>query len=572
MTESGMINPVFAVKRLILGVLLIAVLVVGCTNDSPDNKPSPNQLPSAFIDSIYPDEVSSGEKISFMGHGIDSDGTVVTYRWRSSLDGDISTIANFTASSLSEGKHTIFFKVQDNGGVWSAEVQKAVIVIPAKPAPVPVIEYFRVAPERISSGSYAALSWYVTDATTVYLDREIGNVPLTGNLKVYPIISTQYTLTAINEGSSVTARVIVLVVAGKVGLPVINSFAADPGNITAGSSAALNWNISNVEYVKIEPSIGDVEPVGSISVSPAKTTDYTLTAYNAVGFVLSTTQLMVTTAAVSGRPDLVIADISRVETASGVRIAYTVENRGTNDAPPSTTKLYANGAYQALDSLGVVTAGGLVTRQITGWLYNPATSIIKIAVDADSNIVESDEGNNVQQVSFPPKAIFDFIDSAGGAKWGLEYPYKGVAFGELLVTGKEGVALYKPGKRMEDTSVPGRMLETRPYAIYNGWIMGDYDTGLQIKPGYYFYGLVGLVEGATSGNVQFWVYIRSQGEADWEPLVSDVDDIYDYRIKSISVPVPPKYFGKNVDFSLRVSANGEPMQDWAAWVEAKIIR
>jgi hypothetical protein len=36
--------------------------------------------------------------------------------------------------------------------------------------------------------------------------------------------------------------------------------------------------------------------------------------------------------------------------------------------------------------------------------------------------------------------------------------------------------------------------------------------------------------------------------------------------------ISPVYFGKNVDFSLVVSTHGEPLQDRAAWIEAKILR
>ena len=437
--------------------------------------------------------------------------------------------------------------------------------------PAPVVDYFLATPDRIGFGDATVLSWYVSGATTVYLDQGIGNVAMTGTIKMYPALSTTYTLIATNESSSVSDRTMVIVVPVKVGLPVINSFAADPGTITVGSTATLSWNVSNAAFVDIDPGVGTAEAVGTASIAPAKTTSYTLTAYNQVGIVVATTQLLVTEAATSGRPDLVIADISKVETTTGIKIAYTVENRGVNDSPSSITRLYANGVYRALDTLGTVPAGGSVTRTVSGWLYNPATSVVKISVDADNNVIESAEGNNVREVSYTVETIFDFIDSAHTATWGVEYPYKRVIFGELPAE-REGVILHKPGKRMEDTSMPIRTLETRPYAIYNGWIVGDYNINYQVKSGDHFYGVVGLVEGAIVGEVQFWVYMRLQGETDWVVLVSGVDDIYDYRIKTMSVPLPPEYFGKDVDFSLRVFANGEPLQDWAAWVDARILR
>jgi len=437
--------------------------------------------------------------------------------------------------------------------------------------PPPVIEYFQIDPDRIGLDNPTVLSWYVTGATTIFLDHDIGNVAMTGTLEVYPTLSTTYTLTAANEGGTVSSEAMVIVVPGSVGLPVVNSFAADPGNITAGSSAVLSWNVTNAESVKIDPGVGVFGPVGSVEIAPSETTSYTLAAYNGAMIVLATTQVMVTTASASGRPDLVITDIRKVEVASGLNIEYTVENRGANDSPPSTTRLYANGVYRDQDALGSLPAGDSATRTITGWLYNPATNIVKVVVDADNNVVEDDKTNNVFQVAFPVMTVYDFIDNAPGAIWGIGHPYKTIAFGKLRVD-SDGAALLQPDQRMEDASVPTRGLATRPYAIYNGYITGDYNTDFTVKPGDHFYSLVGLMQGADSGNVQFRVYIRLHGESDWLSLVTGVNDTYDYKIKAISVPIPPEYFGKNADFRLQVNANGEPLQAWAVWLDVKIIR
>jgi hypothetical protein len=83
-----------------------------------------NQQPTAIIDSITPDPAVQGtDTVSFTGHGTDPDGTVEAYNWSSSIDGPLSTSAAFTkpASELSVGTHTIYFKVQDDDGMWSSE-------------------------------------------------------------------------------------------------------------------------------------------------------------------------------------------------------------------------------------------------------------------------------------------------------------------------------------------------------------------------------------------------------------------------------------------------------------------
>jgi hypothetical protein len=555
-------------KRLIISMILAVVFAAGCQQVAP---PLPNQVPIAVIDSIFPAETSPGQKVRFSGHGSDADGTVTAYTWRSSLDGDIGTAASFESSSLSAGKHSVYFKVKDNNDTWSEEVQQTVIVIKRPLVPPPVIDFFQSSPVRIGTGDSSTLSWHISGATTAYIDQDVGNVSLSGSIKVSPILNRQYTLTATNEDSSSIAAVIIIVVPTKVGLPVISSFAAEPGNITSGKSALLRWNVANSEYVKIDPGIKSNDPIGSERISPTKNTVYTITAYNGVGIVMSTTQVMVTAMPASGLPDLVLTSIGKIETSSGIKLAYTVENRGTNDAPPSTTRLYANGVYRASDSLGALPAGAMVTRQISGWLYNPATSVIDIAVDADNNVIESDRSNNRQVMSLPVEMEYDFISNARSATWGVGYPYKQIKYGELLVD-QGGAALDETGNKTEDAVAHAKILVTWPYAAYSGWIMGDYTSGFQVTPGDHFYGLVGLMEGAFGGDVSFWVYTRLNGDTEWEELVPGIQHVFNYRVESFSVPLPPKYFGKKIDFSLRVCANRDPFQDWAAWVEARIIR
>jgi len=84
--------------------------------------------PTAKIDKIDPGSIIAGDSIQFTGSGVDSDGTLTGYSWRSSIDGFLSDQAIFATTSLSMGTHTIYFKVQDNEGTWSTEVREVVYV------------------------------------------------------------------------------------------------------------------------------------------------------------------------------------------------------------------------------------------------------------------------------------------------------------------------------------------------------------------------------------------------------------------------------------------------------------
>ena len=87
-----------------------------------------NAPPTAQITSISPNPAAQGAGVTFTGLGNDQDGQIVSYNWRSSIDGQLSTQASFSSSSLSPGTHTVFFRVMDNGGLNSPEVQQTLTV------------------------------------------------------------------------------------------------------------------------------------------------------------------------------------------------------------------------------------------------------------------------------------------------------------------------------------------------------------------------------------------------------------------------------------------------------------
>ncbi len=216
--------------------LIMATVIAGCAL---------NQAPTAYIDSIVPDEVAQGEAVAFTGHGIDTDGTLVAYRWTSSVDGEIGTSASFTTSSLSVGSHTVSFRAQDNNGAWSANVTATVIVTEA--IPEPVILSFDADPGAINPGGTSTLGWEVTGAATVHIDQGVGDVALSGTGDVSPGETTIYTLTATNEAGSVNATVQITVQEDTTppSTPVLTS-PAEGATLPQPSEAwSFDWNDSS---------------------------------------------------------------------------------------------------------------------------------------------------------------------------------------------------------------------------------------------------------------------------------------------------------------------------------------
>jgi hypothetical protein len=184
--------------------------------------------------------------VTFTGHGIDPDGTVGAYSWQSSLDGELSTSASFETSSLSQGTHTVWFKVQDDSGEWSKQVLTTVIVVP-KGVSQPIVNSFNTSPGRIVPGGSSTLSWDVSGAATVSIDPGVGNVGLSGTRVVLPTTTTTYTLTATNTVGKVTTTAQVVIAE------------ALPNKVELYSIAAEDGQVRRDGYVGQEPDVGDTK-------------------------------------------------------------------------------------------------------------------------------------------------------------------------------------------------------------------------------------------------------------------------------------------------------------------------
>lgn len=65
--------------------------------------------------------------------------------------------------------------------------------------------------------------------------------------------------------------------------PAVYSLATTRPRVNAGQSSTLSWQVSNADRIRIEPDIGVVGALGSRTVTPLKTTTYTLIATNKIG-------------------------------------------------------------------------------------------------------------------------------------------------------------------------------------------------------------------------------------------------------------------------------------------------
>ncbi|MGD0353655.1 MAG: CARDB domain-containing protein [Dehalococcoidia bacterium] len=271
------------------------------------------------------------------------------------------------------------------------------------PSQLPVINSFNASPASISAGESSTLNWTVTGATTVSIDQGIGNVALTGPRAVAPAATTIYTLTASNSAGTTTATTQVMVTGAAAtptptptpttpDLPIVNYFMANPSVIIAGGSTTLGWDVSGTTSVTIDNGVGPVSSAGTAVVSPAASTNYTLTATNAAGWTGITVTVVVGAAPAAGMPDLIIEDIVR----SGNTVTYTIKNQGDAAAGPSTSTLLVDGATVANDSVGSLAPGESKTETFAGYTYSctlPSDSLV-VKADTGGTVVESSEANN----------------------------------------------------------------------------------------------------------------------------------------------------------------------------------
>ena len=128
-----------------------------------------HEPPKAIIDSILPSPALEGDTIEFSGHGTD-DGEVVYHEWTSSIDGQfhVANTSDVSLDSLSNGTHTISYRVRDNFGAWSEIVSIELVVngiprawiIDIDPDRANESESVRISGNGSDDGSITEYSWF----------------------------------------------------------------------------------------------------------------------------------------------------------------------------------------------------------------------------------------------------------------------------------------------------------------------------------------------------------------------------------------------------------------------------
>jgi hypothetical protein len=418
------------------------------------------------------------------------------------------------------------------------------------PSQQPSIISFNAEPSSISAGESSDLSWNVSGATTVSIDQGIGNVALTGTRSVAPAVTTVYTLTALSSAGTATATTQVIVTGAAppptpTGVPVINYFTASPSSISLGGSATLSWNVSNATSVTIDNGVGSVGSSGSTSVLPTATTVFTLTASNAAGSATATALVSVSGAPSppAGLPviDYFTATPPIISSGGSTTLSWSVSNATSVAIDNGVGSVALSGSMPV--SPAASTNYTLTASNSYGW----RTMTVPVLVTGGG-----------------PTVAYDFVQQASTAYWWTKV---GATFVDLPFPGStgdnRGFATYQYNVKLNDGNTYTKVLETHPQWVDNGWISGKY-SGVYVPPGAKLRIKVGLIQGASAGNVTF--NIGKLGD----PATINTNVFYAGGVKVLESDLSA-YAGQTIDFVLNVNANGSSAQDWAAWAEAQII-
>ena len=365
--------------------------------------------------------------------------------------------------------------------------------------------------------------------------------------------------------------------------PTINSFTASPTSINQGQQTTLSWDVSGATTVTIEPGIGTSGPTGSLQLSPTADTTYTLTATNNAGSTTGSVKVTVTTVA-AGMPDLAIADVwLEAET-----IYYKVKNQGIAASEPTLLRLYVNGFEQDTKYLDVLDAGqdeinsfsAYRHRQqetITTEGYEFAPANIRVCIDEDNAVAESNEGNNCFNQMWGITETYDFTIYAHLAQWRSG---AGNIRWDGRSTDEKGAALLYLGE-----------LTTCPQKVSNGWILGrfynfaadeqinisrqygissGFERGIEVPENAKFISQLGFRRGedSTDGVKVAFGYLDEKFSMVLFPMMDVYSDgkLYNYEADLSDLA------GKKTEFFLYVEAKDSPEMDCVKWVNPMIIQ
>jgi hypothetical protein len=166
--------------------------------------------------------------------------------------------------------------------------------------------------------------------------------------------------------------------------------------------------------------------------------------------------------------------------------------------------------------------------------------------------------------------LYDLLERSPGADWMSSATW-------LLNWGgatndENGFACYQTNVKLEDGNTYSKVLETHPPWVDNSRIRGDFERDhFTVPEGARFTAKVGFIDGATATDgVKFFVSFTDTNGIIYDFPKNGHLAKYDGTLDELNLDLS-SITGKHGYFSLGVNAAGTSAQDWAVWVDPKII-
>jgi len=210
---------------------------------------------------------------------------------------------------------------------------------------------FALAPSAHGAANIGPLLGLTSFTGSVQITSTVPIVSLALNAEAYPVFSS------LPAGDLPAGTTLATGHGGGGSAPVITTFTASPSSIQAGQSSVLAWSVLNAASLSINGGVGTVSGT-SISVTPASTTIYTLTASNASGSVSASVTVTVNTSGGGSGP----ITIKSLSSTSPLPLSPVyIQTTGVNvNAPVNVTFSNATGYSVSTGAIRVDSSGMVV--------------------------------------------------------------------------------------------------------------------------------------------------------------------------------------------------------------------
>ncbi len=309
----------------------------------------------------------------------DPNGEKLTYQWIQeagpvvALSSSTSATTTFTAAA---GQVYVYrLLVRNESGLTAA----ARVRITARSEDRVQILFFIANPTLVKQGATSELSWKVLNADEVTISS-IGSVAAEGRSQVIVNDNITYRLTAKNRTNEETATATITV--DRPVARVVSCFAT-PTNVILGETSTIAYLTENATSVTIAPGVGNVQPSGTVAVTPTATTTYSVLA-TGLGGQVATCNVTINVNSRPGLPRVIrfSADPTIINQGDKSTLTWSTEGadsvtistlgatelNGARDVTPAVTITYV---LTATNSSGSTTASAMVT-------VNPVAPVVRI--------------------------------------------------------------------------------------------------------------------------------------------------------------------------------------------------